>query len=295
LSLAGTIWGMESGARLASLSVSIILHTMVLITIPVSLGELGSGPAQSESALHITVERNQLSDRQPLDQAADSPMLQAAAPPTPADTPEPDNAPQPEGVEQAIQPEEPAVTPEPEPRRRLLATATEEEWTAVEPVKTAIKAVKPEPTPPPTPAVEPVVDPEPRPDPVAATPANPSPAAVIKSSRSKVKQKLQLASKGSTRRLSRDYRSTLLRLIERNKYYPLRARRRAMEGKALVRFTVQRNGQIRNVSLSRSSRKPLLDQAAVQTIKRMGKAPPLPKGLKRSSWRFVVPISYNMR
>ncbi|MCP4125890.1 MAG: energy transducer TonB, partial [Gammaproteobacteria bacterium] len=154
-----------------------------------------------------------------------------------------------------------------------------------EPIKAATLAKQPERIKPkkeqPTPPV--------RPKAVAA------PSAELKGTKASVRKPLQTATRSNSKRLSREYRSTLLRLIERNKYYPLRARRRGMEGKSLVAFTVKRNGEIRNISLSRSSKQQLLDQAAIQTIRRLGKAPPLPRGINRSHWRFVVPISYNIR
>jgi protein TonB len=107
------------------------------------------------------------------------------------------------------------------------------------------------------------------------------------------KKPMQLAKVGNYSRQSRDYQSKLLQLIERNKYYPLKARRSGMEGTSTVAFTVRGNGNIRGISLARSSGTQLLDQAAIQTIKRIGHAPPLPGG--RNSWRFTVPILYNLK
>ncbi len=113
--------------------------------------------------------------------------------------------------------------------------------------------------------------------------------------KSSVKQPMQIAASGQSARLSRDYRSTLLRLIERHKYYPLRARRAGLEGTATVAFTVSSNGEINGVSLAQSSGMSLLDQAAIQTIRRVDKAPPFPSGIERSKWRFVIPLAYNIR
>lgn len=111
----------------------------------------------------------------------------------------------------------------------------------------------------------------------------------------KEKKPMQIASSGRYTRLSRDYRSTLLRLIERHKYYPLRARRNGIEGTSTVTFTVSSNGSISGISLARSSGTTLLDQAAIQTIQRIDNAPPLPEGIGRSKWKFVIPLAYNIR
>ncbi len=71
---------MDSGTRLVSLLASIILHAVVLSTIPIPFGEMGSGPAESDSALQVTVERSKLSDH-PSQQQSTQPAK--AQPPTP--------------------------------------------------------------------------------------------------------------------------------------------------------------------------------------------------------------------
>lgn len=291
---------MESGARLVSLSASIILHAVVLISIPLPIGENSSGPAPSDSALHITVERSRLSDTPPQEQPTQQSVEQPPEPQQLEEIVAPTVEEPQQQITQAAEPVEKRVEAEPEAKPAVITTASIEKL----PIPTADTTAKPESSvekpqqiephqSDPEPTVKPETKPEPKP--VTATASRPTPPAEVKSARTKIKKPVQVASRGKSKRLSRDYRSALLRLIERNKYYPLRARRRGMEGKAMVKFSVQRNGEIRNIALSRSSRKPLLDQAALQTIKRIGKAPPLPNGLKRNSWKFVVPISYNMR
>ncbi len=294
MSLTATIFGMDSGARLVSLFASIILHAVVLISIPIPFGEMGSGPAESDSALHITVEHSKLSDHPSQQQST-----QPAMAPTP---PQPDEI-ELETIESTAQPiQDPplAVVPskksEPMVIQAVIVTPTvarNPEPAKVKPIKVAtlekqpdsIKQKKEQPTKPAQPKALPL--------PAAAS--IPAPSTELKGTKARVKKPLQTATSGNSKRLSREYRSTLLRLIERNKYYPLRARRRGMEGKALVAFTIKRNGEIRNISLSRSSKQQLLDRAAIQTIRRLGMAPPLPGGINRSHWRFVVPISYNIR
>ncbi len=291
MSLAATFYGMDSGVRLVSLFASIILHAVVLISIPVPLGEMGSGPAASDSALHITVKRSKLSDHASQQQST---QLAMAQPPTPPQVDETGNTTA-QPIPKPPLPIEPRERPEPVVIQAVITTPAVEQRPVPVPVRPAKvttsesqpKPIKPAEKQPTTPA-------RPKAVPAPAVASVPALSAEEKSTKVSAKKPLQIATKGNSKRLSRDYRSTLLRLIERNKYYPLRARRRGMQGKALVAFTVKQNGEIKNISLSRSSQRPLLDQAAVQTIKRMGKAPPLPKGVNRSRWRFVVPISYSI-
>ncbi len=294
MSLTATIFGMDSGARLVSLFASIILHAVVLISIPIPFGEMGSGPAESDSALHITVEHSKLSDHPSQQQST-----QPAMAPTP---PQPDEI-ELETIESTAQPiQDPplAVAPskksEPMVIQAVIATPiVAQDPKSAKSVPIKIATVEPQPEPIKQKKEEPI--PPVRSQAVAHPTATyvPTPSTELKGTKARVKKPLQTATSGNSKRLSREYRSTLLRLIERNKYYPLRARRRGMEGKALVAFTVKRNGEIRNISLSSSSKQQLLDRAAIQTIRRLGKAPPLPGVINRSHWRFVVPISYNIR
>lgn len=105
---------------------------------------------------------------------------------------------------------------------------------------------------------------------------------------------MQVAKTGSHTRQTRDYQSKLQRLVERYKYYPLQARRNGTQGKATVSFTVRSNGKIENVVISKSSHKSILDRAAINTIQRIGRAPPFPDSIKRTRWRFSMPIVYSL-
>ncbi len=299
MNLAGTISGMNSSALLTSLFASIILHAAILMSIPTPRGESGTGPAESDSALNVTVERTRLADtpspeqsqqlstgRLPTPQPVQETMVETEDPTPVPDTPPP-------------VPERSRVEPEPEMVQVIVAKPSIEAKPKPVPnsdarivtAKMLVEATDSisENQPPPA---RPQIKPEPKP--VSAVPSTPAPSANVKGARTTVIKPLQTASTGKTRSLVRDYRSTLLRLIHRNKYYPLQARRRGLQGKVLVAFTVVGNGKIKNITLSRSSGKKLLDRAAIQTIKRMGKAPPFPQEIKRRNWRFVVPISYNI-
>jgi periplasmic protein TonB len=129
--------------------------------------------------------------------------------------------------------------------------------------------------------------------PMARLAATSQPASNKSGANVEQKQPMQVATSGQSARLSRDYRSALLRLIERYKYYPLRARRNGQEGTSTVSFTVNSNGNILGITLARSSGTKLLDLAAIQTIKRIGQAPPLPDG--RNRWKFTIPMTYDLK
>jgi periplasmic protein TonB len=84
-------------------------------------------------------------------------------------------------------------------------------------------------------------------------------------------------------------------LLERNKIYPQQARSRNEQGTVVVRFTISANGGIGGVSLSRSSGHSSLDQAAQETVSRVGRFPPIPADVQKSSLSIEVPLSFRLQ
>ena len=91
-----------------------------------------------------------------------------------------------------------------------------------------------------------------------------------------------------------NYLYQVRQLLERHKEYPAMARRRRLEGVVVLRFTIGANGDIRSQSISRSSRQPVLDQAAQETIKRVGRFPPIPIALQKSQLTIEVPLAFRL-
>ncbi|KAB7615855.1 energy transducer TonB [Amylibacter sp. SFDW26] len=79
------------------------------------------------------------------------------------------------------------------------------------------------------------------------------------------------------------------RRIERSKKYPRGTRK---NGKAMVKLTVGRAGNIIAYSLKKSSGTNALDTAALQAISNTHKFPSAPKGLSNKSYVFTVPIVF---
>jgi protein TonB len=90
------------------------------------------------------------------------------------------------------------------------------------------------------------------------------------------------------------YKAALLAAIEQHKFYPNRARRRRIEGQARVGFRITADGRIERIRLVGGSGVTLLDQAALQTLERLGRAAPLPPALGMDHWDLVVPIDFRL-
>ncbi|MBI4223352.1 MAG: energy transducer TonB [Deltaproteobacteria bacterium] len=65
--------------------------------------------------------------------------------------------------------------------------------------------------------------------------------------------------------------------IERNKYYPLTAKRSKMEGSPLIEFKIKPDGSLEYVLLKQTSGSPILDEAAAMTVQQASPFPFYPE------------------
>lgn len=242
---------MGIGVKIVSMLASLALHAAVLATAVLLIGETGTGPAESNSTLHVRVERIEPADESPRDNPA------------------------PEIFEQT--PAQLKTTP-PKPRKM------------VEQVRPEVKLLKTKLAP-----TKALAQQQSKNTLAKSQSTSSKPTSNKKGADVTEKKPMQLAKLGNYGRLSRDYQSRLQRLVERHKYYPLQARRSGIQGKATISFTVRKSGKIDNIVISRSSGKSILDRAAIRTIKRLGTAPPFPDTIKRTKWRFEIPIYFNLK
>jgi protein TonB len=92
--------------------------------------------------------------------------------------------------------------------------------------------------------------------------------------------------------LEKEYLAGLRQAIAKKRRYPTSARRTGKTGVATVEFVLDRNGRISGSSLGRSSGSSVLDQAAVDTLRRLARYKPIPEALGRTRWRLRVPIRF---
>jgi protein TonB len=90
------------------------------------------------------------------------------------------------------------------------------------------------------------------------------------------------------------YQNILKNLIEKNKDYPLLARKAGREGTCAVRCALERNGSIRRVQIVKSSGHDLLDKSALRAVRNVGQFPPVPVEVKGDEVNFDVPISFSL-
>lgn len=90
------------------------------------------------------------------------------------------------------------------------------------------------------------------------------------------------------------YFSQISAWIDANKDYPGEVKKRKQQGTVTVRFSINRDGELLNASIRKSSGHALLDQAALATLSRANPFPPIPAFMNRQTLSIVVPIDYSL-
>jgi protein TonB len=191
-------------------------------------------------------------------------------------------------------PPPPAETPPPEPQ--VMTTA---------PVQAApeapVAASELPPPPPPKPAAKKPPKPVPRhhqemPQPSQAyTPAAPpqlpaTPAAPPQTAMAPTPVPAPVPSPEA----SAGYRALLSAWLESHKRYPDAARQRGEEGRAVLRFEVDRSGRVLDYTVTSSSGYPDLDQS-IEEMMRGATLPPFPTGMAQPRMQVSVTIRFSLR
>lgn len=248
-------------------------------------------------------------------------METAAAPTTPETTPtppqpsqaepqrEPPQPPQPQ-QQAAAQPAEPSPPAETNPE-----TTWQTDASAWKPQVTFEQALPPPEAPPP-PTSRDIPKPQrpappPRPVQRAQTAAPPRPAAPppAASSSSSIGEQQSTASLLSSSAagasnsdlaaghggLRNDYLSRVFRHIEPYRVYPPSARENRQSGRVVTRVTINRDGQLVDARVERSSGWPIIDAAEIAAIQRAMPLPPVPNGMPGDPIVLILPMNYGMR
>lgn len=93
---------------------------------------------------------------------------------------------------------------------------------------------------------------------------------------------------------SAGYRALLSAWLESHKRYPDTARQRGEEGRAVLRFSVDRSGRVIDFAVTSSSGYPDLDQS-VEEMMRGASLPPFPAGMPQREMQISVTIRFSLR
>jgi protein TonB len=189
-------------------------------------------------------------------------------PPPPPPKPEPEK-PNPEPVKPKIQQPEP-VKPLPKPLPPPPQAPTE----------------PPPPAPPPVMAIEqPAAPPPPSPEPVFTVPEAPQvpPPPVI-----------QARNDDDINAARSAYGSALAREFAKHRKYPQVARMRGWQGTVKVSLQIDAEGNGSNPAISESSGKQMLDDQALETVKKAMPLPLPPEILRGKAFSIIVPVVFRL-
>jgi periplasmic protein TonB len=200
------------------------------------------------------------------------PPIQAEIPPPQVETPPPEPEPMPPTSTQ------PVVAPEPPPP------------VAVTPVPVV------QPPPPPKPTVKPRPKLVHRPLEEAApnpTPAPPQPTQAAVAGPQTAYAPTPVPAPVPSSEVSPGYRALLSAWLEGHKRYPDSARQRGEEGRAVLRFAVDRSGHVLNFAVAQSSGFPDID-ASIEEMMRSATLPPFPAAMTQQRIDVSVTIRFSL-
>lgn len=103
------------------------------------------------------------------------------------------------------------------------------------------------------------------------------------------------ADRANLKKMRGSYMRALVPEVNKSYYYPAIARRLGQEGRVLVAIRIDSRGEVVGVKLHRSSGHTILDKAAIDALRRLGKLPAPPAPLVRSgTLKIIVPMHYNL-
>lgn len=90
------------------------------------------------------------------------------------------------------------------------------------------------------------------------------------------------------------YLEALAAQINRQKFYPGLSRRFGEQGRIVVSFVIQRSGELSDIQVVESSGYPRLDNAAIETLKRVSPFTKIPAAIDRDAWPMKLPVTFSL-
>jgi protein TonB len=95
-------------------------------------------------------------------------------------------------------------------------------------------------------------------------------------------------------RVQLSYEEELRIALEKMKEYPALAKARHQSGRVVVTFNIKKNGRLSDVALVEPSSFPLLNEAAIETVKRLGSFKAVPDEISSGDLHVTVPIDFRL-
>lgn len=82
--------------------------------------------------------------------------------------------------------------------------------------------------------------------------------------------------------------------IDKHKRYPLLAKRRSLKGSVRLKFVILRNGRAKDIQVVQSSGYNILNEAALEAVKKANPFPPFPEEMEESLLIIEVPVNFEL-
>jgi protein TonB len=94
---------------------------------------------------------------------------------------------------------------------------------------------------------------------------------------------------------SSNYKGKVVAKLRRAKRYPKQALRQRLRGDVHIAFTISANGSVSGIRVLRSSGHPVLDQAAIDMVKRAAPMPAFPSDLRLPRMTVEIPVGFDRK
>lgn len=89
-----------------------------------------------------------------------------------------------------------------------------------------------------------------------------------------------------------NYKGKVRSKVQRHFRYPKSADRAGVKGTVTVSFTVSASGEVSGIRIVGGSGSPVLDEAALNAVRKAEPFPKIPEDANRSSWPFTLPLQF---
>jgi protein TonB len=91
------------------------------------------------------------------------------------------------------------------------------------------------------------------------------------------------------------YGRSIHRAVVKHRRYPRVARRLGLEGKVLIKISVDRQGRLLNAVIKRSSGQEILDKEALRMVRAAAPFTSLPNDFDKPSVMVVIPVKFKLQ
>jgi periplasmic protein TonB len=95
-------------------------------------------------------------------------------------------------------------------------------------------------------------------------------------------------------RQNNKYYQKLIQKLNAHKSYPTELKKDKIQGVVIVRFTLNRNGEVLASSIKKSSGNSALDNAALEVLKKASPLPPMPDFINGETLTLSLPVDYSL-